>query len=131
MPVLDRQAIREPTLPPSLQGLPPRSVPELRPTPLQRHYISLSVVALICGAIAITRGRARRADREPARQAVRADRGADPVPDDRRRGAPDLARGLGLDAGEPRARSFRLAWFALTIVLLGVLAVVTWVVLSA
>jgi hypothetical protein len=51
MPVLDRQAT---TLPPSLRGLPPRSVPEVAPTPLQRHYINLSVVVLICGAIAIT-----------------------------------------------------------------------------
>ena len=62
MPVLDRQAVPEatarprpqPDLPPSLQGLPPRSVPEVAPTPLQRHYINLSVVVLICGAIAIT-----------------------------------------------------------------------------
>lgn len=57
MPVLDRQAVRSPaaaSLPPSLQGLPPRSVPEVAPTPLQRHYINLSVVVLICGAIAIT-----------------------------------------------------------------------------
>ena len=62
MPVLDRQAVAEPVprprpqpnLPPSLQGLPPRSVPEVAPTPLQRHYINLSVVVLICGAIAIT-----------------------------------------------------------------------------
>jgi hypothetical protein len=62
MPVLDRQGPpgsvrRSPalsTLPPSLQGLPPRSVPEAAPTPLQRHYINLSVVVLICGAIAIT-----------------------------------------------------------------------------
>ena len=67
MPVLDRQAVREPaattprpapnlasSLPPSLQGLPPRSVPEVAPTPLQRHYINLSVVVLICGAVAIT-----------------------------------------------------------------------------
>jgi hypothetical protein len=29
-------------------------VPEAAPTPLQRHYIYLSVVVLICGAIAIT-----------------------------------------------------------------------------
>jgi hypothetical protein len=29
-------------------------VPETAPTPLQRHYINLSVVVLICGAIAIT-----------------------------------------------------------------------------
>ena len=66
MPVLDRQAVKtaapasgtpvgQPTtLPPSLQGLPPRSVPEVAPTPLQRQYINLSVIVLICGAIAIT-----------------------------------------------------------------------------
>lgn len=54
MPVLDRQPVRPSTLPPSLQGLPPRSVPELAPTPLQKHYINLSVPVLICGAIAIT-----------------------------------------------------------------------------
>lgn len=54
MPVLDRQAPRPTPLPPSLQGLPPRSVPETAPTPLQRHYVNLSVVALIAGAVAIT-----------------------------------------------------------------------------
>jgi hypothetical protein len=47
MPVLDRQAARTPSLPPSLQGLPPRSVPEVAPTPLQKHYINLSVIVLI------------------------------------------------------------------------------------
>ena len=65
MPVLDRQSVpaspgraatrsTHAALPPSLQGLPPRSVPEVAPTPLQRHYINLSVVVLICGAIAIS-----------------------------------------------------------------------------
>ena len=54
MPALDRQPIRPSTLPPSLQGLPPRSVPEVAPTPLQKHYINLSVPVLIAGAIAIT-----------------------------------------------------------------------------
>jgi len=63
MPVLDRQAapgpeaprtVRPTTLPRSLQGLPPRSVPEVAPTPLQAHYINLSVVVLLCGAVAIT-----------------------------------------------------------------------------
>jgi len=54
MPVLDRQAVRAPVLPPSLHGLPPRSVPEVEPTPLQKHYINLSVIVLICGAIAIS-----------------------------------------------------------------------------
>ena len=53
-PVLHRQARPEPVLPPSLQGLPLRSVPEARPTPLQAHYINLSVIALIAGAVAIT-----------------------------------------------------------------------------
>jgi hypothetical protein len=59
MPVLDRQA-GEPsgappaTLPRSLQGLPPRSVPETAPTPLQAHYINLSAIVLVCGAVAIT-----------------------------------------------------------------------------
>ena len=54
MPALDRQPVRAPLLPPSLQGLPPRSVPETAPTPLQRHYVLLSVPVLILGAIAIT-----------------------------------------------------------------------------
>ena len=70
MPVLDRQAVADaggalrpaprtagrpvPILPPSLQGLPPRSVPETAPTPLQKHYVLLSVPVLILGAIAIT-----------------------------------------------------------------------------
>jgi hypothetical protein len=54
MPVLNRQPVREPQLPPSLRGLPPRSVPESAPTPLQAQYINLSVVALVAGAIAIT-----------------------------------------------------------------------------
>ena len=54
MPTLDRQAVREPVLPPSLQGLPPRSVPEVAPTPLQKHFVLLSAPALIAGAIAIT-----------------------------------------------------------------------------
>ena len=56
MPVLDRQGMPRPasTVPPSLQGLPPRSVPEVAPTPLQPYYINLSVIVLICGAIAIS-----------------------------------------------------------------------------
>jgi hypothetical protein len=61
MPALDRQAAAPvrgvpsaSSLPPSLQGLPPRSVPEVAPTPLQRHFINLSAIVLVCGAIAIT-----------------------------------------------------------------------------
>jgi hypothetical protein len=55
MPVLERQPVGElPALPPSLRGLPPRSVPEVAPTPLQRHYVLLSVPVLLLGTIAIT-----------------------------------------------------------------------------
>lgn len=54
MPALDRQAPRAPVVPPSLAGQPPRSVPEVRPTPLQKHYVLLSAPALILGAVAIT-----------------------------------------------------------------------------
>ena len=42
------------TLPESLRALPPRSVPETKPTPLQQHYVLLSAPALVLGAIAIT-----------------------------------------------------------------------------
>jgi len=54
MPVLDRQPVATRPLPPSLAGLPPRSVPETAPTPLQRYYVLLSAAALIAGAIGIT-----------------------------------------------------------------------------
>lgn len=58
MPVLDRQPVASPgagpNLPPSLAGQRPRSVPEVAPTPLQKQYVNLSVVALIAGSIAIT-----------------------------------------------------------------------------
>lgn len=54
MPVLDRQPASAPTLPPSLAALPPRSVPETDPTPLQKQYINLSAIALVAGVIAIT-----------------------------------------------------------------------------
>ena len=79
MPVLDRQAVPERTtpaavapvavtpvavtpagpfgatpVPESLRGQAPRSVPETRPTPLQKHYVLLSAPALVLGAIAIT-----------------------------------------------------------------------------
>jgi hypothetical protein len=52
MPALDRQPVSP--LPSSLQGLPRRSVPETAPTPLQKHYVLLSVPVLILGAITIT-----------------------------------------------------------------------------
>ncbi|MEZ0241541.1 MAG: hypothetical protein ACAH65_12165, partial [Chloroflexota bacterium] len=46
MPVLDRQGINS--------DRAPDRVPETAPTPLQRHYINLSAIALVAGAVAIT-----------------------------------------------------------------------------
>lgn len=131
MPVLDRQAVQESSLPRSLQGLPPRSVPEVRPTPLQRHYISLSVIALVCGAGAIT---ALELGVPPASPLVKLCVVV---------GAPILFLTTA-DAGlriwrsawawmpvDPGRGTFRLAWFGATLILLGVLALAAWVVLTA
>jgi hypothetical protein len=51
MPVLDRQPA-----PAAAAGATetPRSVPEARPTPLQKHYVLLSAPALVLGTVAIT-----------------------------------------------------------------------------
>ena len=46
MPVLDRQPINV--------GRAPDRIPETAPTKLQKHYINLSAIALVAGAIAIT-----------------------------------------------------------------------------
>ena len=46
MPVLDRQGINA--------GRHIDRAPETKPTPLQKHYINLSAVALVAGAIGIT-----------------------------------------------------------------------------
>src|SRR6185369_11189679 len=46
MPVLDRQGIGADRAPDRL--------PETKPTPLQRHYINLSAIALVAGALGIT-----------------------------------------------------------------------------
>jgi hypothetical protein len=45
MPALDRQPV---------PVGPPAFVPETAPTPLRRHYVMLSVVAFVCGVVAIT-----------------------------------------------------------------------------
>jgi hypothetical protein len=46
MPVLDRQPIGH--------DRPPDRISETAPTPLQKHYINLSAIALVAGALAIT-----------------------------------------------------------------------------
>lgn len=65
MPVLDRQPVANGATGSPGAGTsggagvaarqtPPRNVPETAPTPLQRHYINLSAIALVAGVIAIT-----------------------------------------------------------------------------
>ena len=53
MPILDRQSASL-SGPSARAGLSPRSVPETRPTPLQKHYVLLSAPALVLGTVAIT-----------------------------------------------------------------------------
>ena len=55
MPVLDRQGVAAAAAPASpAASRPIDRVPETAPTPLQRHYINLSAIALVCGFVAIT-----------------------------------------------------------------------------
>lgn len=59
MPVLDRQPVTGGVAGGAAgsaagQPAPPRTIPETAPTPLQRHYINLSAIALVAGVIAIT-----------------------------------------------------------------------------
>jgi hypothetical protein len=62
MPVLDRQGVAAPAASASAGAAPASAVaarpldriPETAPTPLQRHYINLSAIALVCGFVAIT-----------------------------------------------------------------------------
>jgi hypothetical protein len=52
MPALDRQAIV--AAPARVGKVIPRTIPETAPTPLQKHYINLSAIALVAGVVAIT-----------------------------------------------------------------------------
>ena len=62
MPVLDRQAAPGHAQPAggragggaAAASRPPDRIPETAPTPLQRHYINLSAIALVAGFVAIT-----------------------------------------------------------------------------
>jgi hypothetical protein len=149
MPVLDRQAVPERgasgprstggvrhfpdpmTLPPSLRDLPPRSVPETDPTPLQRHYINLSVIALICGAVAITALELGSGLGSPLVKlcvAVGSPILAATTADATLRIWRSAWAWMPVDAGKGL---FRLCWVAVTVVLLALLALATAVVLLA
>ena len=131
MPVLDRQSVPDPHLPPSLQGLPPRSVPELRPTPLQRQFISLSVIGLVSGAIAITALELGAPVGSPLVKLCVVI-GAPPLFAATADGALRIWRSAwAWMPVNPGRGAFRLAWFAASLVLLGLLAGAAWVVLTA
>jgi hypothetical protein len=131
MPVLDRQPAGGASTRPSLRNMPVRSVPETAPTPLQRHYVNLSAVALVCGAVAIT---ALELGTPPSSLLVKLCVIV---------GAPILAattadatlriwRSAWAWMPVNRGRAlFRLSWVAASIILLAVLVIVTVIVLPA
>ena len=123
MPILDRQ-------PAPLAG-PPRSVPEARPTPLQKHYVLLSAPALVLGTVAITA------------LEIGADIGSPLVKLCVVVAAPLLAIAnadaivriwrsawawMPVDVAKGR---FRLAWVAVGVILYAVLVAAAWLVVSA
>ena len=103
MPALDRQPVRAPagvsSLPPSLQGLPPRSVPETAPTPLQKHYVLLCAPALVAGFIAITALEIGAGLGSPLVKLCVLIAAPLLLVTTAGRDAADLARGVGVDAG--------------------------------
>ena len=118
-------------LPPSLQGLPPRSVPEVAPTPLQQHYVCSSVTVLICGAIAITALELGAPLGSPLVKLCVAHRRPAPGHHDGRRDRAHLALGLGVDAGRSDQGLFRLAWVVVSLIGLTALVAAPLVVLAA
>ena len=125
MPRLDRQPARGDNT-----HIPLR-VPETRPTPLQHHYLTLSAIALVCGAVAISA------------LELGAPLGSPLVKACVLAGAPLLVVTMGdatlriwrsAWAWMPVSRDrglFRLAWVAAIAVLYVVLAVATYLVLAA
>jgi hypothetical protein len=131
MPVLDRQPVGGAPTRPSLHDMPVRSVPETAPTPLQRHYVNLSAIALVCGAVAIT---ALELGAPPSSLLVKlcvivgAPLLAATTADATLRIWRSAWAWMPVDRGKGM---FRLSWVAASAVLLAVLVVVTILVLLA
>jgi hypothetical protein len=131
MPVLDRQPVGGAAKRPSLRDMPVRSVPETAPTPLQRHYVNLSAVALVCGAVSIT---ALEVGTPPSSLLVKlcvligAPILAATTADATLRIWRSAWAWMPVDRGKGL---FRLSWVAASVVLLAVLVVVTVLVLFA
>ncbi len=125
MPALDRQAARVPP------GPSPRSVPEARPTPLQKHYVLLSAPALILGTVAITALEMGAAPGSPlvklcvvVAAPLLAIANADAIVRIWR----SAWAWMPVDATKGR---FRLAWVAVGVILYAILLAASWLVVAA
>jgi hypothetical protein len=130
VPVLDRQE-RPLRLDSSGRPLVPGRVPEIRPTPLQEVFIPLSVVALICGVVAITALNLGAALSDPLVRVpmlVSAVVLAVVTVDALVRVWRSVWAWLPVDRGRAL---FRLVWVAALTIILGLLAVAALVVLAA
>ena len=109
----------------------PRFVPEVRPTPLQPYFIGLSVVALVCGAVAITLlnlGSGIRSDLVRAPVLLGGACLALTMADALLRVWRAAWAWMPVDRGKGL---FRLTWAAAIVALYGVLILAVWAVLSA
>jgi hypothetical protein len=130
MPRLDRQE-RPLRLDASGRPVVPGRVPETRPTPLQEVFIPLSLVALICGVVAITALNMGAALSEPLVRVpmlISAGVLAVVTVDALVRVWRSVGAWLPVDRGRAL---FRLVWVAALILILGLLAVAALVVLAA
>ena len=112
-------------------GSAPRSVPEPRPTPLQKHYVLLSAPALVLGTVAITALEIGAAPGSPLLKLcvviatpLLAIANADAIVRIWR----SAWAWMPVDATKGR---FRLAWVAVGVILYALLLVAAWVVLTA
>ncbi len=131
MPVLDRQAATLPGPSPVAAAASPRSVPEARPTPLQKHYVLLSAPALVLGTVAITAlemGSALGSTLVKACVLVAAPLLAVANADAIVRIWRSAWAWMPVDVAKGR---FRLAWVAAGVVLYAILLVAAWLVVVA
>ena len=131
MPELDRQPVRERQTLAQLAAAGPRSVPETAPTPLQRHYINLSAIALVLGVIAISALELGRRSGSPLVKVCVAIAGPlllVTTGDATVRIGRSARAWMPVDAGRAW---FRVAWVAVSCVLLAAIVAVMIVVLRA
>jgi hypothetical protein len=131
MPALDRQPVRKRQTLAQLAAAGPRSVPETAPTPLQRHFINLSAIALVLGVIAISALELGSSLGSPLVKVCVAIAGPlllVTTGDATVRIARSARAWMAVDAGRAW---FRVAWVAVSCVLLAVIAAAMVVVLRA